>query len=345
MPNDLLIGITEGGILHTDADPPLDLETKFRMAKETGVYDYLEKTPPADQVADYAKWAEKYDLPVLAGGWFYKLGRDEALLEQNLRIGGELGSVVHNTQILMDHADGHLVTDQEVAEAYLRAQDIGAKVGCQPTFEVHVNMWSEDFRRVMPVAELVSKHGIPFRMTLDHSHVMFKIDNPREQAVLGIDAAIASGDLVLDPFTEGNICQQWIDAGIVGHMHARAAAPNNPRNIWAHHESLDDVPSSQHPRDTVGRGIQYPFLEPKPGEWHSPWNEAQLEPWKEVVRRALAHHATTEASPLRTLSTEFIPGTDYGAGAKYSIFDHSVACARWVREVWGKALDSGEGPA
>lgn len=334
MPTNLLIGITEGGILHTDADAPLDLETKFRMAKEAGVYDYLEKTPPVDQVAEYAKWADTYDLPVLAGSWFYKLGRDEGLLEQNLRIGGELGSIIHNTQILMDHADGRLVTDQEVADAYLWAFDIGAKLGCQPTFEVHVNMWSEDFRRVLPVADLVARQGIPFRMTLDHSHVIFKIDNPREQAVLGIDAGIEAGDLVLDPFEKGNICQQWIDAGIVGHMHARAAAPNNPRNVWAHHESLDDVPSSQHPKDTVGRGIQYPFLEPKPGEWHSPWDKSQLDPWKEVVRSALTFHASSGASPLRTLSTEFIPGTDYGAGAKYSIFDHSVACAGWVRDSW-----------
>ena len=38
-----------------------------------------------------------------------------------------------------------------------------------------------------------------------------------------------------------------------------------------------------------------------------------------------------------TLSTEFIPYPDYGGGAKYSIFEHSVACATWIREEWTKA--------
>ena len=28
---------------------------------------------------------------------------------------------------------------------------------------------------------------------------------------------------------------------------------------------------------------------------------------------------------------------DYGGGAKYSIFEHSVACAQWIRDEWSKA--------
>ena len=31
-------------------------------------------------------------------------------------------------------------------------------------------------------------------------------------------------------------------------------------------------------------------------------------------------------------------GVDYGAGHKYSTFDHNVACARWLREEWVQAL-------
>ena len=140
MSKELLIGVTEGGVMHTDADPPFDLETKFRMAKESGVYDYFDKTPPADQADEYRRCSEKYDLPILAGGWYYYLGRDEQLLEDNLRLGASLGSRVHNTQIRMDHAEGRLVTTEEVTEVYLRAHEVGEKVGCLPTFEVHVNM-------------------------------------------------------------------------------------------------------------------------------------------------------------------------------------------------------------
>ena len=328
MAAELTFGITESGVMHTDADEPFDLDTKFRMVKEAGVYDYFDKTPPADREAEYRACSEKYDLPIRSGGWYYTLGRDEALLEANLRLGGRLGSVAHNTQISMFHADGHLISDEEVAEIYLRAFEVGEECGCLPTFEIHVNMWSEDFRRPSKVADLVEARGVPFRMTLDHSHVIFKIDNPVEQEVLDIRGDVESGALVLDPFASGSVCQEWIDRGFVWHAHARAAAPNNPRNVWA--LDADGNP---------GRGIQYPFIEPAPGEWHSEWSAANLEPWKEVIRQLMAYHRRTPDSPLGQISTEFIPFPDYGAGAKYSIFEHSVACAKWLRETWEATED------
>jgi hypothetical protein len=332
MPADrsIRIGIAEAGIRHDMALAPA-LATRFQMVKDCGAFDYLDKTPPRAQLQEYARLSERFDLPILAGGWWYTLGRDEDLLADNLRIGAELGSVVHNVQVMMDHAEGRLVTDQEVADAYLHCYDLGAGLGCLPAFEVHINMWSEDFRRVAKVAALVESRGVPFRMTLDHSHVIFKIDNAREQAVFGLDDAVAAGELILDPFSGGNVCEQWIRAGWVAHCHARSAVPNNPRNVLATHPSLASLPSSLHPRDPVGRGVQYPFVAPGEGEWHSPWDEGALEPWKEVVRRLLTFHATTPDSPLKLISTEFIPFTDYGEGARYSLFDNSVACARWLR--------------
>lgn len=325
------IGIVEAAVRHDMSCPP-DLVTAFAMVKDCGAFDYLDKTPPRNQVAEYLRLSERFDLPVLAGGWWYTLGRDEALLADNLRVGAELGSIVHNVQIMMDHADGHLVTDQEVADAYARAYDLGAALGCLPALEVHINMWSEDFRRVAKAAALVEARGIPFRMTLDHSHVIFKMNNERELKVFGLDAAIEAGELVLDPFVPGSICEQWILAGWVAHCHARATVPNNPRNILASHASMESLPSSLHPRDLVGRGVQYPFIEPRPGEWHSPWSAAALEPWKDVVRQLASYHRSSPSSPLRLISTEFIPFTDYGQGAGYSLFDHSVACADWIRD-------------
>ena len=67
---------------------------------------------------------------------------------------------------------------------------------------------------------------------------------------------------------------------------------------------------------------------------HSAWNEAALEPWKHVMRTLLAHHARTPSSRLGHISTEILPFHDYGAGSRYSLFDDSVACARWLRETW-----------
>ena len=328
MSKELFVGITEKGACHTKGENEFDLETKFRMISESGVYDYIDKTPESlDVVDEYMRLSEKYDLPIRAGGWFYTLGRDETLLEQNIRTSARIGSKVHNTQIMMHHADGHLVSNEEVADIYSRVYEIGEEVGCRPTFEVHVNMWSEHYGRVMEVAQLVEARGIPYRMTLDHSHVIFKIDNPEEQEVLDMRPDVESGAVVLDPYQEGNVCDQWIGKGYVWHCHARAAVQNNPKNIWG-----------KHPDGRVGRGIQYPFIQPAPGEYHSAWDEAKLEPWKEVVRHLLAHHAAQDDSPLGQISTEFIPGPDYGMGNKYSIFEHSAACAKWIKETWAETL-------
>ena len=218
------------------------------------------------------------------------------------------------------------MTDDEVTAIYLQAAEWGEACGCVPTFEVHINMWSEDFRRVSRVADAVEARGVPFRMTLDHSHVIFKIDNPDEQEVFDIKSAVASGELVLDPFAQKSVCKEWIDRGFVHHAHARAAVPNNPKNTRA-----------EHPDGKPGRGVQYPFIEPNEGEYVAPWEEARLEPWKEVVRQLFAYHASNAESPLGQISTEFIPGPDYGAGHGYSIFENSVACAKWLRQTWNEA--------
>lgn len=338
MSRDLLIGIAQKGTIHTDADPPISVDEMFRRVKDSGAYDYFDKTPPDEEMADYQAARDKYELPILAGGWFYQLGGDEGLLEHNLRKAQLLGSKVHNVQILAAHASGHAVTNDEVVEAYLRAHEAGERVGVAPCFEVHVNMWSEDFRRVAEVAQAVERRGVPYRMTLDHSHVIFKIDNPAvwddfrvpnadDQARYSIRSAMEQGTLVLDPAKPGNVTQQWIDGGWVRHMHARAAVPNGPVNVWAKHEN------GQH-----GRGIQYPFIQPAAGEWHSPWDEQRLEPWKDVVRNVLRHRVTHDDDPLHQISTEFIPNPDYGGGAKYSIFDNSVACAKWIRSTWNEML-------
>ena len=296
------------------------------MVKQAGVFDYIDKTPPSSEYHLYAAATQKHAMPMLAGGYYYFIGRDEPLLEWHLRMGAMFGQKAHNVQIFTTDIERRPVSDQQIADLYLKVAEIGEKTGVIPCFEVHVNMWSEHFGRVQNVARMVEARGAKFNMTLDHSHVIFKIDNPEQQKVQGMDADIAAGRLQLDPYLPGSVCDSWIDNGYVRHAHARAAVPNGPVNLW-----------QSNPNGTPGRGIQYPFIRPAPGEWHSDWEEARLEPWKEVVRRLLRHHATDPSSRLDTFSTEFIPFPDYGGGAKYSIFENSVACATWIREEWARA--------
>ncbi len=333
MTKELPIGCAGNGVVHTDQDL-FDIDTRFRMVEEAGVFDYYDKSPLMGEVDAYLEAKERHGLPIRATGWYYVLGRDEPLLEWNLRVSAQLGAIVHNTQVSTKKLDGSMATDQEVVDAYLRAYDIGKALGVDPCFEVHVNMWSEHLGRIATVGRMVEAKGVPFNMTLDHSHVIFKMENPKEQEVQGMKADIDAGRLVLDPYRPGNVVQAWIDAGYVRHAHARAAVPANPVNVWA-----------RHPDGSYGRGIQYPFIEPRPGEWHAPWSEEKLEPWKEVVRRLMRHHATVPTSRLGQISTEFIPPSDYGGGARYSIFENNVACARWLRETWRETLAETEGRA
>ncbi len=326
---DLKFGCTANGSTHQDTHIP-DITTKVQMVKEAGVFDYIDRSPPDEEFRELLRAVEKYDLPVLASGWFYTLGRDESLFEQNIIKGRLLGNRVHNVQVLTKHADGHLLSNQEVADYYLRAHDFGMRHGVVPCFEVHVNMWSEHYGRVSEVGELVKQRGVPFYMTLDHSHVIFKMDNPKEQEVQGMKADVDAGRVILDPAKPGNVAKQWIDANYVHHAHARAAIPANPLNTWG-----------KHPDGSIGRGIQYPFFKPKPGEYLAEWDEHKLEPWKRVVRDLLAYHASHENSPIRQISCEHIPAPDYGGGHKYSVFEQNVACARWLREEWSQAISFG----
>jgi len=320
--SELLFGITLSNVVHTDADV-FDVDTRFRMVKEAGVFDYVDKTPPVGELEIYQKASAKYGLPVLAGGWYYTRGRDEPLLQWHLQVARELGSRVQNVQFKTLDASGKPVTDEEVAETYLWAAELGDRIGVVPCFEVHCNMWSEHFGRVARVGERVEQRGAKFNITLDHSHVIFKIDNPREQEVQGLRADIEAGLVELDPFRPHDVCSQWIERNWIRHAHARASVPANPVNVWA-----------RLPDGRFGRGIQYPFVRPRPGEWHADWDEAKLEPWKEVLRRLLQFHARRPDSCLGQISTEFIPFPDYGGGAKYSMFENAVACVTWLQQSW-----------
>lgn len=330
-PRELLFGIVGTGVIQIAGSNP-DVDTRFAMVRDAGVFDYYDRTPPTGELDVYRRASEKYGLPLLAGGFFYTLGRDEPLLAWHLDVAREGGTRVQNVQLMTRHATGRPITNDEVAAAYLDAAELGDRLGVAVCLEVHVNMWSEHFGRVQAVADLVARSGMAFRMTLDASHVVFKIDNPEEQEVQGLRADVEAGRVVLDPYASASVSRGWIENGLVAHAHARPAVPANPRNLWA-----------KHPDGSMGRGIQYPFREPPPGTWHSPWSEARLEPWKEVMRQLLRHHAADPASPLQLISTEIIPFPDYGGGARYSLFEDSIALATWLRAEWATARVSALG--
>src|SRR6202008_4928607 len=111
--------------------------------------------------------------------------------------------------------------------------------------------------------------------------------NPEEQAIQGLDADVRAGRVILNPNVPGNVIDMWLDAGWIGHAHARPAVPNNPKNVWA-----------KQPNGKPGRGVQYPFVRPGPGQWHSEWEENRLEPWKTAMRKLLKKHAQGTFGPV-----------------------------------------------
>ena len=83
------------------------------------------------------------------------LGRDEALLIENLKIANTLGSKIHNIQLFSYNISEKLISNQDVADFYEFALEEGGKLNVDPCLEVHVNMWSEDFLRVSEVGQIV----------------------------------------------------------------------------------------------------------------------------------------------------------------------------------------------
>ncbi|HWT20475.1 MAG TPA: xylose isomerase [Variovorax sp.] len=317
------------------------VEEQFRLVHDSGLFDSFDRLPMPGQLDTFIRCIERYGLPVKTASWFYALGRDEALLSTKLKLAAEVGALQHNMMVYWHDGHGRPVTDEEVAEFYLRAYDEGMARNVEPTLELHVNMWSEDPRRVVPVAEAVRRRGVPFNFTLDYSHVIFKIGNAQELAICGLADDVAAGRTVLDPFQPGNLLDQWLDMDIVRWLQVRSVAPNGPRNIWSCSDSSQAVAAV--PEHSIfpyragepGRGILYPFTQPAPGAWHSAWDDGALDMTREVVRKVLARHLRQGAdSPLRAITTEMINLPDYAHNARFSLIDENAAIARHVRDTW-----------
>lgn len=322
MPADFLLGCTYN-FLQAEAD--LEPLIRFEMVRDTGVFDYINWLPRSDQLSASVSAAEKTDIPMLTGNYIHQLGHNDHMLTGRMQDAARAGIKLLNVMLRTYATDGHELTDAEIIDTYVRTAEVGNLVDVALSFELHVDCWSEKFKRITPIVQSVQERGIPFHLTVDYSHVIFKIDNPEQQEISEVREDVEDGQIILDPYKPGNLCEEWMALNAVHFAQFRPVIPNNPRNIWGNN-----------PDGTVPRGIMYPFVMPGPGEWHSPWSSYKLDTCKEAFRNVLRYHLTNEESPLQYVITEMIATPDYGMGAKFSLLEHNAACGRWIRETWSQ---------
>jgi hypothetical protein len=302
--------------------PPL---ARFQAVKDAEVFDYINWLPAPAVLADCVAAAERTGIPMTTGNLTHTLGRNDAMLTEAMRNAARAGLELVNVMLQTRHADGHELTDDEIVGAFLTMAEAGDAVGVKASFEVHVDCWSEKFKRVTPVARQVAARGVPFRLTVDYSHVIFKIENPAEQEVSEVRADVEAGRVVLDPYAPGNLYQEWLELGVVEFVQFRPVAPNNPPNVWG-----------RNPNGSQPRGIFYPMTAPAPGEWHAFWHPYKLEAAKEGLRTALRYHLAQPQHPVRYVIAEVIPQPDYAMGSKLSLIEQNAACAHWIRAQWAQ---------
>ncbi|MBI6975434.1 MULTISPECIES: TIM barrel protein [Pseudomonas] len=332
------LGCAGLGIQASSVERPVSLVElpileQFKLVKEAQVWDFIDRIPNNRQELDeYIKGSQLYDLPVLSGSGCYTLGLDEALIRENLDLTVEVGGKYHNFMVWAKHKDGHYVTNEEVVACYLDAYEYATKSGVIITFENHVDMWSEDYRRVLEVADMVEARGVPFNMAMDYSHCIFKIENEVEHAVSqmrGDNEAIA----MLDPFNSDSYADQWLSRNLVHWAQMRPAAPNGPLNWWGFETGPWDAKGIDRP----GRSIQYPFERPAKGEWHTDmWHAHKLACTKEVTRKVIDAYLQSDDTSLSLMTIDNINLNAYGLGWKYNMFADSCAYANFVRELYAE---------
>jgi hypothetical protein len=322
MAKDFAVGCTYNFLQPYEEVPPL---RRFEMVRDTGAFDYINWLPPSRILSECARASDKTGIPMTTGNCGHQLGNDDPKLAQNVRDAATVGMQLLNVMLNTYAADGHELTDQEIVDTYCRTAELGQSLGVAVSFELHVDCWSEKYKRVRPIIEAVRQRGVAFNLTLDYSHVIFKIDNPEQQDISDVREDVGAGRIILDPFEPGSILSEWLGLDVIGFAQFRPVAPHNPRNIWA-----------KNPDGSLPRGIMYPFLKPGPGEWHSQWHAYMLATCKEAFRVVFRHHLTHASSPLKYVITEMIARADYGLNAKFSLLEHNAACARWIRSTWSQ---------
>jgi hypothetical protein len=314
------VGVNIDGVLHHDGLAPLSVDARFDMVAGSNAFQYVEVNPdPAAPVDPFLRASERTGVPIGVMGGIFCVGADTLATYARLNAtAGALGCRVFNCQVFDRDAHGVPLTLDRIGDLYVRLLDIGTRNGCLPSLEVHVDMWTERFRRVAELGDWLAQRGAPLRLTLDHSHLLFKLGDPAELALA--DIAPHEAHALLHPDSPASLYAGWLEHGWVVHAHARSVRMPGGGN-----------PRMRRGTGQPGRGIQYPFVRPAPGAFHDAWSEAELDGWKRAVGHLLRW---TKAHPDRApaqISCEFIPFADYGGGARYSIFEQTGACAAWLR--------------
>jgi len=311
----LAVGINIDGALDHDGIPPPSLDEQFAMVR--GHFDYVEKTLHAgESLGTFLDASSKHDVALGALGVIFQPGVDEARGLEVIAQARSLSISIVNCQIRPPLGTDDVTALDRMGGLYLKMLE-EADGRTLPCLEPHVDMWFEQFSRVQPLADWLSARGAPLYLTIDHSHLIYRIDNPEQLAAAGI-GSIAQGRKLLWPASEENYYRHWQSLGLIAHAHARCVQINAPSNFG----------QMRHPEGLPGRGIQYPISTPSDD---SEWEEQRCEAWKEAVMQMLRWRAQHLDSPLRRISCEFIPYPDYGGGARYSIFEQNLACADWIR--------------
>jgi sugar phosphate isomerase/epimerase len=170
MTTDFAIGCTYNFLQPSEEVPPLQ---RFEMVRDTGAFDYINWLPPSRILAECARASDKTGIPMTTGNCSHRLGKDDSRLAQNVRDAATVGMQLLNVMLNTYAADGHELTDQDIVDTYCRTAELGQSLGVAIGFELHVDCWSEKYKRVRPVIEAVRNRGMPFNLTLDYSHLVF----------------------------------------------------------------------------------------------------------------------------------------------------------------------------
>ena len=296
---------------------------RFWAVKKTEAFDYINWLPPRAVIDECIQASKDTGLPMTTGNCALKLGYNFERIYGLLEDAERVNMRILNVMLHLYAADGHEITTDEVVDAYGLASEAAQKHGLEVSFEVHVDCWSEKYKKVTPFIAAVREKGMKANLTLDYSHVIFKIVNSEEQRISGVEDDVLAGRIVLDPYEAGSLLTEWLKLNAIEFAQFRPVSPHNPRNIWA-----------RNPSGGMPRGIMYPFKKPGPGEWHSRWNAFELETCKEAFRQVMRYHLENAASPLKYVITEMITSADYGLNARFSVLEHNAECARWIRREW-----------
>lgn len=316
---DLAIGINIDGAIVHDGDEPLSIADQFTLLGHH--FDYVEKSlRPGEDLLPWLRASDKSGVPVrVLGGVFHPeddIARARTIMAQAV---GNACQIM-NLQILPPSGSSAQALDQ-VGEFYMTLLEDGDKGRCLPTIEIHIDMWSERFSNINRLADWLIQRGAAIHLTLDHSHLLFRLGNAAQLRTAGLEGSSNGGWRELHPDSPAALYRRWLDNGWIAHAHARSVALNAPDNAWA--ERAPGV---------AGRGVQYPFRQPPADSWPQRWEAAALTPWKTALGQLIEWKRANPAAPLQKISCEFIPFPDYGGGTRYSLIEQNIACAAWLRE-------------